>query len=203
MGDAEEKRFANSLARHFAEHLLALGLLSEADFKDRKNLVKTITEHARNTDFVPVLDHTESILDAAKAFAETHDHELSIMLYATYFEHAFNNLLDYHLATKRVKEMARSELLRAVNMNGKCGWVLEILGLPAFNAKHAKVVLDVAATRNAFVHYKWKPMRDTEIERHAELIKEAKKTVTYTKRYTSRVLFGARKGRLHKVLTSP
>jgi hypothetical protein len=93
LSQTAEKLLANSLVRHFAEHLLAMGLLSEADFEDRKYLAKTIMKHARNADFVPVLDHTESILSAANAFAEAHEHELSIMFYATYFEHASTTCL--------------------------------------------------------------------------------------------------------------
>lgn len=196
----EHKKASDLLVRGFAEHLLAVGLLTEEDLGNKRALAEKIITYSRTAEFVPVTDHTESLLESAAGFAEVGQEELAILLYATYFEHAMNNIIDHALLSAGASEKTKNDAIRAVNVSGKCGWFLEILHLPAFNPRHAKFINDLAAERNAFVHYKWGAWSDSK-EKKKNLIAQARKTATYVKKYTSRVLFGGNRAALHEALT--
>ena len=200
-----EKRKVQALIKVLAKSFLAAGQLSDDDLKDGETLLSKLIDITGQCEFLSVIDHTDSLLAHATQFSASGDLDLATVLYAMYFEHGFNRMINHTLIEKGLSEKSKNELIRAVNIEGKCGWLLELLELPKFNNEHRKVIVEVSHERNAFVHYKWNPepfQPDTTGDKKTELIEKARKTVSYMKRYVSRVLYKGKKGDLKKALTN-
>jgi hypothetical protein len=125
------------------------------------------------------------------------------MFYALYFEHMINAIIDLAMTKKSISKKYKTEILRRTDNQGKYSWLLVLLGLPEFNDKHRKLILNVVDERNAFAHYKWNTTFDEEKEKKLfELLVACKKSVKYIKSYESRIGFSGQKNKLKKVLTN-
>ena len=196
--DKDEKK----LIRILAESFLASGYLVEEDFNDESSLVSKVDDILQRAEIIPVVDHTKTLLENADKFMRTNEYDLSIIMYATYFEHELNKLIENILSKQEITNKSRNELIRSVNISGKCSWLLEVIGLPKFNLNHMKVINEVSSERNSFVHYKWNPMENySETEKKINLISRAKRTSTYMKQYSSKNIYSGKKGSIKKALT--
>ena len=184
--------------------MLAKGLISEEDLTDKSHLLEKMRELIKDANFTIIIDHRESILNTAEEFFINEKYDFSIIFFAMYFEHAINNLITHALEKKKTSKKTKMELIRAVNIVGKFSWLLEVLDLPAFNSKHKTTIINASNERNAFIHYKWNSAPDISIDKEKEgiinLIEQIRKSVTYFKKYESRVLYNNKKGKLNSVL---
>jgi len=186
------KKFSREITENIAKELYAIGYLSDSDLENRDVLFDKIFKALKNHEISFIVDHTDSIIQQAKSFADRGDFDLSILMFATYFEHSLNAIIAHDLQIKDISNKSKNELIRSVNIAGKCGWLLEVLDLPNLNLRHKKTIIDLSSKRNAYVHYKWNPeQEDTGIEqkKKKELIESAIKAVKYMKYYTSKIRF--------------
>ncbi|MFC1751191.1 hypothetical protein ACFL2V_20600 [Pseudomonadota bacterium] len=199
MSDKDDYR---DIKRILAESLLADGVLELDDLKNEETIESKLKSYIKGRTVYTVYDHTETLLDKANEFRKAGDLDLAIVLYSTYFEHELNRIIEHVLCIDKVSKKSRVQLIRSININGKCSWLLEVLGLPSFNKKHSKSISDLSSERNSFIHYKWSHSIDLSGEEEKlELLDSAKSTSTYMKKYSSRVLYKGKKGKVKKALT--
>ena len=160
-----------------SKSFLAHGALDKEDLLSKDILVekmKKILDSGEIADIEFVTDYSDYLLDKATDFYNSEDFDLSIVFYATFFEHSLNKIIDYQLREKQISKKAKNELIRSVNISGKCGWLLEVLNLPFFNSNHSKNIIELAERRNAFIHYKWNPKVKNESDSQKELIEKGR-----------------------------
>ena len=185
--------------------LMASGDLAEENL-NRKDIMRKMANLTLDGTISYGLDHRDVILSTALQFYEDKRYIFALCFYAMYFEHTINVLIGFVLRNRGVSYKSQVELIRSVNTRGKFSWLLELLGLPAFNDKHRNVVKKAAEERNAMIHYKWKMVPNDEFfnnggdEEIIKLLEKVRKTVTYLKRYESKVLYKGKKGKLLKEL---
>ncbi len=202
--DRIKKKLSDTLVRQVVKNMLIKGVLGDDDLNNTDVFREKLHAYAKNLKIVAIgADRTDELLKTASEFADIEQLDLAILLYATYFEHVLNSIISEVLRANKVSNKSKNELLRAASIGGKCGWVLEVLGLPVFNKNHAKFIVGLAEERNSFVHYKWNltwDMVDDSSNKKKEMINSAKKTATYVKQYTAKVLFKGKKGKLYGML---
>ena len=199
MANKSEKDILNIFAREF----YIQGLIDEKDLGDVNKIEEIILSAIDNQGGVYlVTDHRDSLLKKAEIFLKTNDLELSIVLYALFFEHAINGIIVRALEKKKIANKTKNEILRNANLKAKLTWVLELLDLPRFNVKHAKYIIKIADERNAFVHYKYNAYNaDTDTDEPLqELLNDVKKSIRYIKYYGTKVLYAGKKSAVRKKL---
>jgi hypothetical protein len=183
------------------------GKISDADLSDKHIVNQKIREflNSKNSPiFSLTVDHRSTILSLAELQNKEGHQEFSISLYATFVEHTLNSIIHHQCFKKKFDEKTKLEILRSVNLIGKCGWLIKVLGLPPLKSDHVKTILAIADERNSFFHYKWKPDPDTDKIRdldreeklHAEKIKKVKALIKYLKNYETKLEFGGKKKKI-------
>ena len=187
----------------FAREFYLQGLIDENDLDDANKIEEIILSVIDNQGgLYLVTDHRDSLLQKAEMFLKADDLELSIVLYALFFEHAINGVIVRALEKKKIANKTKNEILRNANLKAKLTWILELLDLPKFNVKHAKFIIKIADERNAFVHYKYNA-HDAETDTDEplkELLKDVKKSIKYIKYYDTKVLYAGKKSAVRKKL---
>jgi hypothetical protein len=83
-------------------------------------------------------------------------------------------------------------------------WLPLVLGIPQVNVTHKNIILKLADDRNAYIHYKHNPQPDdsdaNKEQKEQEEIKKIEKTITYFKKYVSRILYNKQKTHIDKKL---
>tara|TARA_R100000322_G_scaffold131122_1_gene87133 strand:- start:15 stop:644 length:630 start_codon:yes stop_codon:yes gene_type:complete len=206
MASKEESRKLNRVIRSIYESLLASGHLTAEDLEDGEALPSKVLSLLQGPDINFLIDHRDKLLPNAEHFANEGTFELALMFYATYYEHTINKIIGATVHSSDLSASVTKGILRNVNLEGKLTWVLEVLGLPAFNAHYLKTVKNVSEARNAFVHYKWQPKssdtKTTSGHQLPQLSEDASKAANYFKKFEARCLFKGNKGRLHKAIDS-
>jgi hypothetical protein len=122
-------------------------------------------------------------------------------------EHTLNSIIHHQCFKKKFDEKTKLDILRNVNLIGKCSWLIKLLGLPPMKSDHVKTILAIADERNSFFHYKWKPDPDTdkipdldkEDRVYSEKIKKIKALIKYLKNYETNQEYGGKKKKIIKV----
>lgn len=136
-------------------------------------------------------DHTETIIEEAKRFAELKKYDNARMFYALYFEHELNGILHKLLARMDVSDSSRKAILR-LSFRDKATWLMEILGQQSPAKFLLAYVERLSDERNNYVHYKYLG-KDIEAEEDLSLIKKAPKMVSYFKAYRTRLIYKGKK----------
>jgi hypothetical protein len=209
----EEEKLKKALVTTFIPSLVNdlhnSGIISDADLSDRQIVnekIRQFLNRKNKPSFSIVVDHRSTILSLAEQQNKEGHRELSISLYATFVEHSLNNIIHHQCLKKKIDEKTKLEILRSVNLMGKCSWLIKILGLPPLKPDHVKTILTIADERNSFFHYKWKPEPDTDKtpdldndERiHNEKIKKAKALIKYLKNYGTKLEYNGKKKKIIK-----
>jgi len=207
MESKDERRHLNSVIRKIYEGLLASGKLTAEDLKDGEALRSKVLSLLEGLPEIKIsIDHRDKLLPNAENFANEGSFELALMFYATYYEHTINRIIGTTVHRSDLSANVTKGILRTVNLEGKLTWVLEVLGLPTFNANYLKTIKKVSEARNAFIHYKWQPthsdIKNSSEHKLGELTVEASKAAKYFKKFEARCLFKGNKGRLHKAIKS-
>ena len=197
------KSSLDSIAKNIIRSYFVNGDLTDADLKLPQNdffqKVRQVTEKS-NFQFLTI-DHRDSILEKAYDFFETKEYNLGKVFLAMFFEHSLNSIIDHACFKRKISEKVKIEIIKNVNLNGKLTWLLQLLGLPIFNDNHKKVIIKIADDRNAFIHYKWKPVNMDERNQETDELKKIKLAVRYMKKYETTILFQNNKQKLERKLT--
>ncbi|MBY6069879.1 hypothetical protein KUV35_01110 [Marinobacter salsuginis] len=206
MESKEERRRLNSVIRKIYEGLLASGDLTAEDLEDGETLRSKVLSLLDGPEIQFSIDHRDKLLPNAEQFANEGSFELALMFYATYYEHTINGIIGTTVHRLDLSANVTKGMLRTVNLEGKLTWVLEVLGLPIFNANYLKTIKKVSEARNAFIHYKWQPtpgdIKSSSEHKLGELAVDASKAANYFKKFEARCLFKGNKGRLHRAIKS-
>jgi hypothetical protein len=155
-------------------------------------------------DLTHATDHTDDLRRLAKTLQKDGKVWISCTLYATWFEHMLNWLIDISLGRRNYSAEVTRQVIRDVPLPGKVGWLLPILGLPALREEHAAKIRKLAEFRNSFVHYKWTARQFEERDSHkaelTKLLEAIEKTTRYVQRYVSTVQLGGNKARIAKAM---
>jgi hypothetical protein len=193
-----------SVFRKIIEQLHASGALTDDDIASPDQLWTKLDQlrESGRLEIIPVVDHRENLTEAAARHVQIGEYQLALMFYALFFEHTLNALISRRIGRCGKPERTAIDTIRSVSFEGKLSWLLDLLDLPSLNEKHRKVMSQVAQERNAFVHYKWNsaPMALGGGKQGEAKLKElavaARKTVTYLRRYETRLSHEGLKGKL-------
>ena len=107
------------------------------------------------TDFDVVIDHTPKLLRNARTAKSEHNHELAVLMYATWIEHSINLVLQQVAFARGISEPHFQAMLREASLRAKTTWLLPLLGIKPLSEVVVGRIQKLADTRNAFIHYKW------------------------------------------------
>lgn len=163
-----------------------VNIQSKDIIQDFMSYIEKLRKH--NVAWDVVIDHTENILKYARYFNRLHLHELSCLLYATWFEHWINSIVETALVRKNISRVEIIKILREVNIRDKISWLFKILGLKSISQKQRNKIIRIMDLRNNFVHYKWVPKNiDEEENNEKKALKGIDNTVRYLHGYDKRL----------------
>jgi len=208
MNDNEIKEKEESLSKILIERVIQSlfkdGTLTLSDLEDKKKFWKKFQDINKKAEYKIVIDHTDSLISSARQFNEADDINKAKVFYATYFEHKLNEIINELCRRKSINKKEINNIIRSINLIGKLTWLPLILEIPKISIKHKNVILKLAEDRNAFIHYKHNPEPDEQNanykEKQQDDIKQIEKTITYFKKYTSRILYNNQKTKINKKL---
>ena len=135
----------------------------------------------------------DTLMDEAKKYYEAKEYFLSLVLYATYIEHWFNDLINCLAITKNLDDDATEKLFKMFNNEARFNVLLPIFDLPKIDEdikNDLKILFD---TRNYFVHYKWKPKDEKEgaeqIQKFIDYSKKAPEIIEYLNNYVKENIY--------------
>jgi hypothetical protein len=203
------ERFGRRFVESLVQSLLQDGVISTKGKSDQQ-IHEELDDYfrklakSRNIKFSITTDHTSSLLRQARSFFEAGKMESAAVFYAAWFEHTFNRMIICKCAKLDLSVDQASEIIRQVQLHGKTSWLLQLLGYRKISRRHRNAVLKIAETRNAFLHYKFRPdpgePLEKEEERARKLLSDVESAVRYIKRYESKAL-GAGLGKVRRVMS--
>lgn len=119
------------------------------------------------------LDYRATILERAATEASNGSPQIAITLYATWLEHFFNGIINLSMIRRSYSPKSITSLLRELRIPTKATALWEICELPPLRENHIKLMERVLNARNAFVHYKWAPAPEEELDSRDERVREA------------------------------
>jgi len=199
----KDKYFLDSLAKTIIRSYFANGDLSDDLKLSQNDFIQKIQQLTNKSNFqFLTIDHRDSILQKAYDFFEAKEYNLGKVFFAMFFEHSLNSIIDHECFKRKISEKVKIEIIKSVDMNGKLTWLLQLLGLPAFNDNHRKTIKKIADDRNAFIHYKWKAVDMDERKQETDELKKIKLALRYMKKYETNILFRNKKQKLERKLKS-
>ena len=186
-----------ALEKSYLEELLLknpLALKGKSDTEIKKMCVKHLRKLVSNTEIEIsfTVDHTDSLLKSARFNFNSENKELSAFFYATYFEHKFNYFIHLCGKKKGLSSDSIKSIIRKTNLDDKCSWILELLGIKAVTSRHQLVIKSISEIRNKYVHYKWSPLNDDlgkNEKKEFEILEKAEATVKYLKLFEENAIF--------------
>lgn len=198
------KKLSTSVFNSIVHSLFRDGTLTLADFEDEEKFKKKLLSINEKADYKIIIDHSESLISTARQFNKTGKIENAKLFYATYFEHELNSIIVELCQKKSIDKKTINDIIKSVNLIGKLTWLPLVLGIPQVTTAHRNTILKLADDRNAYIHYKHNPLPDksdtNEEQKEQEEIKKIEKTITYFKKYVSRILYNNQKTHLDKKL---
>lgn len=203
----EQIQLSDALFENIVKTLFIQGDLTIADFEDKKSLYNKVLKINEKVNYKIVIDHKTNIIETAREFLGRKNYNYAKLLYATYFEHEINDLILELSQIKGLDKKTINEIIKSVNIIAKYSWLITILGAPKFSENHKKIIQKVSEERNAFVHYKYNPVEESnenikdsnrKQDRITEEFKKIESTITYLKRFKSRILYKGNKQLIEK-----
>ena len=131
------------------------GLIRPKKDSDIMELLSNLSIPTDDEQIGIITTHEESLLKHATRLFKSRDYEISLILYATYFEHKLNDFIVSKLRAQNVNELAIKNIIRSLNNESRFDF-LEIIGLKQFDNEQRKFVKSISQDyRNPFVHYKF------------------------------------------------
>lgn len=181
--ELNETDLARSILRGIGEGFVSSGIL-DPDGLSGEEFEAAVRDHlalllkSNEVEFVPIIDHQGSLLRQARDFAARDEPEFAIVFFATWIEHWLNWMILWKSELGGIQKKDATELLRQP-LHNKVGILWTLLFGQALDTGIATGVLEVATWRNAFVHYKWSGVDETEpyAERNRRRIERAEEVV--------------------------
>jgi len=160
MSDDLPDELARNLMGTLIKGMIAKGELDVTGLTNREATVKGIEAVYQHNKESPIFEnvtfiHAQSLGTKANKLYLEKEYDLSILTYATWWEHWINGVIHSKLSAKGVTEKEFKEVIRSLNIRSKCTWFLKLLDLPQLNSEHLKIMDELVERRNQFVHYKY------------------------------------------------
>lgn len=211
MTPQETKKLEREILSYFLPNLVNIlhqdGTLNDQDLNDKLVLRDKLREYLNKNelDIQIVVDHRKTLLSVAEREFNAGHSEFSIALFATYIEHSINRLIHIECERKKIDNKTCTEIIKSVNIIGKCTWLLKLLGLPPLKQEYLKIIIKITEERNSYIHYKWKPEPDTDKVKNnkeqknikQEKYLEIKRLLKYLKNFQTRHEFAGKKNKIH------
>jgi len=190
-----DKDFMNDMLDKIIQSFIKQGLLTVTDLEDQDELWKKIKQLNEEREYLAVIEYKDNLISNARKFYKSGEVDNAKFLYATLFEHTMNEIINESCIRKNIIKKEINTIIRAVNLEGKLTWLTRLLEIPQVSIKHKKIIMKLASDRNAYIHYKYNPESNDEIEdyKEKEEIAQIEKTVIYFKKYSSRILYNNQK----------
>jgi hypothetical protein len=203
-----EKEIAQNVFTNIINKLFEEGVILESDFLDKKKIDDKVGDYIVKNhgrfDFELTVDHRETLIETANREYLNGSIELAIGLYATFVEHTLNKIIFMRCKSKKLDLKTSTEIIKSINISGKCTWLLKLLGLPNLNINYLKIIYKIAEERNSYFHYKWKPEIDCKedvdkVKHREQKLNEIKRLLRYLKNYESKIEFKGKKQVIKKI----
>jgi len=197
-----EKEVGPAILRGYAEEFVRHGLIDATGKNIRQiqaEVVSLIERVVRAPRLFWTVDFTPHLLREARRLAKQGHTEVAALLYATWFEHWVNNLIGALASRKEFSREDGIQITRETSFRAKTTWVLRLLGFAPIDKRHLNLLQLVYDSRNAFVHYKWKPadvddeLQRKETKRLEEAIRQVGRTIRYLRLLENRYFFKGKK----------
>jgi len=205
MKKAKQDKLQKKIVHSVIEALYRDEVLSIDDISDKKKLNAKLKEIIHTVDFGIVVTHTEDLIKTAKAYTKAKDYNKAKLFYATFFEHALNEIINIVCSRKGIDKKTINQIIRSSSMTIKLTWLPLLLDIPIVIKKHKNIILKLSDDRNAFIHYKFNIEPD-DIDNNKEIkilneISQIEKTITYFKKYSTKICYKNKKAKLKKIIT--
>ncbi|MFT3844059.1 MAG: hypothetical protein QM725_03325 [Lacibacter sp.] len=209
---ALQDKLAKSILPDFINSLHKEGIISESDLSDKKIVFEKLrgymAKNKGNINWEIFVDHRETLIKVAETEIKKGHFEFAVALYATFIEHTLNRIVHLACSSKKIDNKIQTEIIRSVNIIGKCTWLIKLLDLPTIRQENVKTILSISDERNAYIHYKWKPETDTdkipdldkEKKEEDEKIKKIKSLLRYLKTYETKLEYKGKKKHIDKIV---
>jgi hypothetical protein len=151
------------------------------------------------------VDYRQTLLQEARLYAKRGYDNLSILMYATWFEHWTNHLVLWKLEpVKGLTAKDRKEILKSVSLIAKLTWFAKLLNVSPIASNHLNTILEVSELRNGFVHYKHQPIeldskeQEQQKARLERCIQAVEKTVRYLQALENRKMYKQKRRRIRQ-----
>jgi hypothetical protein len=179
-----------AVVRHFLMHgYLGAVEISVSNIDQIAEGLAALVDEMGNFDMLT--SHTDGLLDDALAASKGERHLVAILLYATFFEHKINGIIDTLARQKGLGAQEAFSLIRQKTIKQKLKCVLEFLGAPPLGK--ADSINRIIGLRNEFVHYRWTPRHDKSSNSLVPEISECQKIVEAINNYEERHVFDDRR----------
>jgi hypothetical protein len=134
---------------------------------------EVISDDVAQPDFEwrPIFDHRAKLLERAAAEATDGDANIAATLYATWLEHFVNGILALTFLRRGYNESTITPLLRELRLPTKASALWEIAGLHPIGDQNLRLIEQLLAFRNSFVHYKWKVVPEADEKRSRDQLR--------------------------------
>lgn len=203
-----EKEITNYFLQETINTLYGIGFLRDSDLNNSTLLKKKVLKFLDdpNIELSFITDHRKTIIELAEQEYINDNKELSITLYATFIEHTINKIIHLECTKKSIDDKTTNDIIKNINLSGKCTWLLKLLGLPEIKTNYISTIKRISDERNAFIHYKWKAeneSNDNEAktkQKDSDKFNSIKSLLKYLKTYESRLQYNGNKGRINKLV---
>lgn len=135
----------------------------------------------------------DSILTEATKYLKNGEYFLSLVLYATYFEHWFNDLINCLATTKNLDENATTTLIMMFKNDARLNLLLPLFDLPILDESIHNDLKAMFDARNYFIHYKWKAKTerewDEQIDKFIIYSEKAQSIIDYLNQYVKENIY--------------
>ncbi len=183
------EREIESIIVNLATGFIRDGFLSHVG-KSREQFIAEFRTLTRNLEELPIVDHTEEILEQARAYRKGGNENFACLFYAMWFEHTINRFIYSFAKRMNLPDMEIGEIIRATSYKSKCSWLLRIFNKKPFKGLHINLLIKLMDVRNSFVHYKWKVTNEQTNKEIRVILSNIEKTVRYVRGYENKYVLG-------------
>ena len=202
------KYFTNKIAVALAHSAIQAGEIDPEGKTDQQlrdevmSFLRTVVYSKKEIRMIADLRST--LLREARRYQASNSEQLSVIMYATWFEHWINNVVSTMAKRGGHSDQSATQMICDTSIRAKFTWLVSLLGLSPIKKQYADIIFSLAEHRNAYVHYKWEA-RPEQLDRKREqeiqgLLGKVSAVVNYLHRYENKHLYRGLKHRVTKML---
>ncbi|HTL71808.1 MAG TPA: hypothetical protein VL863_00795 [bacterium] len=189
------KEFARRVTRCIVDSLIEQGSIDPRG-KTEEQIFKEVWEINKTAEWALVTDHTKSWLERARQAAEENDLTSSVVFYAIWAEHQINKMVESLGRRRKLSDELIESLIFRTSLIEKFIWLQLVLTSKKPSDKTIKKLQRLNKFRNDYIHYKWKPKKDTEKDQLKNVVSDAEKLIVELRAFLNLHFFHNQKKRV-------